>query len=173
MQSKPTILILNGTSSAGKTSIAKHFQEAVTEQWMLITIDSFISMFPSTMNEHWAPLSQFSRSFYKTVALWAQEGYNVILDTVFDSPDCFSNCVESLSQFRVYLIGVHCPLEILIEREKERGDREIGLAQRQFGRVHTFCGYDLELNSSSLSVEECSGKICELLVNVSDPSSFK
>jgi chloramphenicol 3-O phosphotransferase len=40
---------------------------------------------------------------------------------------------------------VHCSLEVLIEREKRRGDRLVGSAKRDFETIHIGKLYDLEL----------------------------
>ena len=168
-----TIIFLNGTSSSGKTSIAKNFQNSAKELWLWMALDSFLGMFPSDLNRELPPFAQLSRNFYLTAAVWARGGYNVIIDTVYDSGNCVSNSIDALSKFRVYSIGVHCPLEKLAERERIRGDREIGIAQSQLDRVHKYCSYDLELDTSVLSPAECAVKIHALLNALSNPSAFK
>ena len=40
------IIFLNGTSSSGKTSIAKELQQILKEPYLLVSIDNFISMLP-------------------------------------------------------------------------------------------------------------------------------
>jgi chloramphenicol 3-O phosphotransferase len=49
----------------------------------------------------------------------------------------------------VFLVGVHCPLEELERRERARGDRGVGDARRDLETVHTFCAYDLEVDSTA------------------------
>ena len=45
------IVLLNGTSSAGKTSIANKLQEATKYNFMQIGIDKVISMMPDHLND--------------------------------------------------------------------------------------------------------------------------
>ncbi|WP_081086791.1 phosphotransferase-like protein [Burkholderia stagnalis] len=44
--------------------------------------------------------------------------------------------LEDLIGFPVFIVGVFCSLEKLIEREKMRGNRTIGLAESQFKSIH-------------------------------------
>lgn len=168
----PTIILLNGTSSSGKTSVARFFQESASELWLLMSLDSFLEMFPSKMKESWPPFARLSRAYYDTAALWVRAGYNLIVDTVIDEQDSASNCVRCLSEFRVYTIGLYCPLEELSKREKLRTDREAGLAQRQYDRIHKFIDYDLELDTSALSIKQCVDKISRTLCDLPNPKAF-
>ena len=45
-------------------------------------------------------------------------------------------------------------MEILKTREIERGDRSIGLAEQQYGAIHSFLEYDLKVNTESESPVE-------------------
>ena len=51
------------------------------------------------------------------------------------------------------LIGIHCPTEILVRRERERGDRVVGLANSQLDFVHKGIKYDLEINTHNNTLE--------------------
>ena len=44
--SKGKIIFLNGTSSSGKTSIAKTLQEILDEAYMHVSVDTFLLMLP-------------------------------------------------------------------------------------------------------------------------------
>ena len=48
----------------------------------------------------------------------------------------------------MFFAGVHCPLELLVEREAARGDRPIGSARRDYETIHVGKTYDIELNST-------------------------
>jgi chloramphenicol 3-O phosphotransferase len=56
-------------------------------------------------------------------------------------------------------VGVFAPLEILEERERRRGDRLIGLARWQYGRVHRNRRYDLEVETSRDTALTCAQRI--------------
>ena len=71
------------------------------------------------------------------------------------SPDLVAQCVHELARLRVWLVGVYCALPELERRERVRGDRIPGLAQQQFHTIHVHARYDIEVDMSRSSVEEC------------------
>ncbi len=121
------VLFLNGTSSAGKTTIARQFQKLWEEPSLYASIDSFIFMFPDHVLRNdevrkvvlWPLISAFNRSLPNL----AECGFPLIVDYVMESPVWLKECVEALSNHNVYFVGVKCPLEELERREQARGDR--------------------------------------------------
>lgn len=47
--------------------------------------------------------------------------------------------------------------------ERKRGDRQIGLAQWQYKRVHRGRSYDLEIDTAAATPLENARKICDVL----------
>ena len=64
--------------------------------------------------------------------------------------------VGLLSEFHLFFVGVLAPLHVLEARERQRGDRMIGLARWQYARVHEGMKYDLEVDTSSANPTECA-----------------
>ena len=163
---KGRIIFLNGTSSSGKTTIAKALQEGLSEPYMRLSIDDFIDMYPQWL---WGPkggkemylriLPSIISGLHGSVATLARSGNNIILDHVLQEKEWLKECVEKWDGLEVFFVGVKCPLEIAEQREKERGDRNIGTARHQIERVHIHEQYDLEVDTSVLTVEECVSKI--------------
>jgi chloramphenicol 3-O phosphotransferase len=48
----------------------------------------------------------------------------------------------------VFFVAVHCPLELLIQRETERGDRPVCSAKQDYEKIHIGKRYDIELHST-------------------------
>jgi chloramphenicol 3-O phosphotransferase len=59
-----------------------------------------------------------------------------------------------LNKFDFRLVGLFAPLDVLEQRELERGDRDIGLARWQHRRVHAGIRYDLEIDTAVRSPNE-------------------
>jgi len=70
-------------------------------------------------------------------------------------------------------VGVFCPLEELRRREKERGNREIGLAESQLDDMFPQDKYDITVDTFTNTAEECADKIIELLSYPDKFTSFK
>ena len=169
---RPTILLFNGPSSSGKTTVGRCLQRVASDLWLLLSLDSFLEMFPPTMGQDWPPFSTLSGAYYRTALVWAEAGYNLIIDTVIDENDSFIQCAQALARFNACTVGFHCSVEELSRREALRGDRESGLAKRQFDRVHRLVPYDLELDTASMSIEACADKILKLLNNPPSPTAL-
>ena len=149
-----TLVLLNGTSSAGKSSLARTFQAQSERQWVRLSVDDCFRAFPAGANLHTVPYERLRRVFYQNMALWASEGFDLIIDTVFEEPGCLHKALTQLAPYRVWLVALHCPLDELERRERVRGNRPSGLARSQFEKVHSYCAYDLELSSYEAQIED-------------------
>jgi chloramphenicol 3-O phosphotransferase len=166
------VIFLNGTSSSGKTTIAKALQEKLTEPYMYVSIDNYFHMYPERFLR---PASQESAivlerlipavvsGLHRSVAALAQAGNNVLVDHLLQDDGSLEECVENWVGLDVLFVGVKCPLKIAEQREKKRGDRTIGAARSQFERIHAHDLYDLEIDTSRLNVDECVTRIIELI----------
>lgn len=173
------IIILNGTSSSGKTSIVRAFQTLSTEPWLDMGIDKFIWMLPKryldiplwhevywykyakdgkTIQEiHSGPLGdRLFSGMHHAIRDLALSGLNVIADHILLEKKWVDECAELFRDLTAYLIGVRCSLEVVEERERSRKDRTLGQAKAQFLAVHHYCKYDLQVDTSILTAEMCA-----------------
>jgi chloramphenicol 3-O phosphotransferase len=176
------VIFLNGTSSSGKTTIAKALQEKLTEPYMYVSIDNFFHMYPerflrptsreeAIVLEHLVPA--VLSGLHRSVASLARAGNNVLVDHVLQEDGLLKECVENWVGLDVLFVGIKCPLEVAEQREKERGDRNIGTVRYQFERVHIHDLYDIEIDTSLLNVDECVTRIMELISNKSKAPAFQ
>src|SRR4051812_8962177 len=120
-----TVILLNGASSSGKTTIARALNDVMGYTYMYVAIDQFAQMLPRIPSPFWPPA--LSDAMRQTVVIFADAQLNVIVDTVIFSPDDLRAWVEALAAYCVLFAGVRCPLDILEQRERERDDRGDGL----------------------------------------------
>ena len=94
------------------------------------------------------------RGMRHAIAAMAAEGNNLIVDDVMLENEQ-EEYATLLSGFGTFLLRV-CATERSGSRERQRGDRMIGLARWQYERVHRDKKYDLEVDSGSLGPLECA-----------------
>lgn len=163
MKAQSVAIVLNGASSAGKSSIAKAIQRLSSVPVLHASLDTFTDMFD------WAAIGDESirrechsvgvANFHATLPLLASSRFPVLVDHVFEQHAWFEACRDSLKAKHTLFIGVRCPLSVLEQRERARGDRRIGLARWQFARVHQDMPYALEVDTSELTPIECATSI--------------
>jgi len=166
---KAAAVVLNGASSAGKTSIARAVQRLRGEPVLHAPLDTFTDMFdwPSIPDReerlrcHRAGVD----NFHSALAILAANPFFLVVDHVLEQHAWLEATLGALAVRTVFLVGVRCPLPVLESRERARGDRRTGLARFQFERVHEAKTYDLEVDTSTASAQECAAAILALVDN--------
>lgn len=188
---RSSIILLNGPSSSGKSSLAKILQSKLPFPFLHIGIDKMIAMMPYSINNweggkseqgFWWKQSydtkgqkifeiqlgpyakKISNSFKDVVVTLAKNGHNIIIDDVAFGNAEIEVWRERLKDFNTFYIGIHCSLPTLEEREKARGDRIIGSARHQYHTVHQEIAYDLFIDTERESLESCAEKIIKLVL---------
>jgi chloramphenicol 3-O phosphotransferase len=173
----PTIIVLNGASSAGKTSLCKLLQVALDEPYMHLQEDVFVF---NTYHERWTRPGLGERIFamtmlayYRSIRACVSAGHNVLVDTGFYSAELVQRFVSELHDLRIWLVGVHCALSELERREQARGDRQVGIAGEQFGTIHAHVVYDIEVDTSQESFERCADTIKTFVTSTVPPMAMQ
>ncbi len=179
MSATTKIIILNGVGSVGKGSIAKALQTVATVPLLHVQMDVFMDMLPSayeghpdgftyeTVNDNGKPMvviktgpvgERALRGMRHAVAAMAAQGNSLIVDDVMLEEEA-AEYADLLSSFEAFFVGVFAPLEVLEARERQRGDRMIGLARWQYDRVHRGMRYDLKVDASRATPMACANLI--------------
>jgi chloramphenicol 3-O phosphotransferase len=174
------IVLLNGTSSAGKTTLATAFRDARArrgEFWMLLGIDDvlakltaewidlglpagpgafghdglFFDRTPDQMRMGVGPLvRRLLEIYHQWVASAARAGVDVIVDDVVLDRTTYESWVRTLDGLPATWVAVRCAREIAVAREAQRGDRAIGLVAAQYDVVHDGVPYSFEIDTGVL-----------------------
>ena len=153
------VIVLNGTSSSGKTTLARELQSQCSEVYLLCSLDAFWDMTPYGIPAGSKNFPNMKRDLAKSVRALAETGHNVIVDIVFCGQKTYIELTEELEGLNFKIVKVACPLDELEKREIARGDREIGLAKLQYENIHDGVIYDLNLNTLVNSPKECAKKV--------------
>jgi chloramphenicol 3-O phosphotransferase len=167
-----TIVVLNGTSSSGKTSIARAFQELAPGMFLNFSIDSVLYALPPRVLSHLQRESEppeglryaeLVQGYYACVRELAALGHDLVIDHAVTSRATADLLLSTVRPHRTLFVGLECPVEVLVARERSRGDRRPGLASGQHARVHGWFEYDLVIDTSQVSVEEAARRIATWL----------
>lgn len=162
--SLPQVIILNGCSSAGKTSIARALQELLPQQFLHFSLDTLLDGLPrsdlaqlqsgAAVQRSGHDFAQLVRAYHYALPGLLQAGCQLIIDNAWCERAEKRELLTELAGYRVLLVGVHCNLAELNRREQLRRNRPAGLAAWELTRVHQEISYDLEINTEGISPED-------------------
>ena len=195
------VVLLNGVSSSGKSSIATELQGMLPRPFLKASIDTFAPMIPDRLiafdpppddraehglrvETHHGPsgpslilrpgdvFHRFVRGMHRAIAAMAHEGNDIIFDDVIYDPAYFRSCLEALDGVNAWFVGVKIPLHVVEERERQRGDRAIGHARGHFDLVHCHGPYDIEVDAEAHSAPECAAQIVAGMNRLGEPHAL-
>src|SRR5580765_4850805 len=149
------IILINGASSAGKSTLARSLQQKLHEPFFHWSFDhlreSNVLPMARILNGEldWALMRPaIFDGFHRSLPAFAKAGNNLIVDHIIEHEQWMADLVRLLAPFDVFFVGVHCPLPELERGERHRGDRRIGEARTDFHSVHRFGEYDLDIDAT-------------------------
>jgi chloramphenicol 3-O phosphotransferase len=191
------IIVLNGTSSSGKTSILRALQQVLDAPYLDAGIDKFLWMLPKrylnvplwheVFSYTYAPKGESAdlviragplgfrlmSGMHRAIQALACAGNNVLADHVLLEPVWVRECAELFADLPAWFVGIRCPLDVLEARERARSDRTVGQARAQFDAVHAHSVYDMEVDTSALSPMDCAMRIRRQVMEGPVPDAFK
>jgi chloramphenicol 3-O phosphotransferase len=199
------IVILNGAPRSGKSSIVAAIQASFDGPWMNLGVDAYvgaitppryrpgIGLRPSGERPDLEPLiPRFYAALYESIAAQSRLGLNVVVDVGhhndYSTPlHVLPDCARRLAGLPVLLVGIHCPIETIMERRNAGQAGREGLyvvgtkdepipapVLRWQNAVHIPGIYDLELDTSKLNPAECAARIRERLgASIARPTAFE
>lgn len=181
-----TVIILNGPSSVGKSSIIRAFQAQQAVPWLGIGIDNFfVGVLPPQFYledtpEHRLVMHGIAsedkqgklftlevgpegqkviKGMHRAIAAYAQVGNNVIVDYIQYYPAWIADLKNVLQGVNVVWVGVTASLQSIEQREKQRGTSPVGHARSHYHTVHQGMKYDVMLDTDVLTPEQAANKI--------------
>jgi chloramphenicol 3-O phosphotransferase len=170
------VIVLNGGSSSGKSSIAACLQSQLDGTWLALGIDDLIRALSHSPLDTSAggtleitpegsvvvgdAFRSAELAWYEGLAAMARSGTGLIVDEVFlggsASQDRLRAAFKGLS---VLWVGVRCDAAVAEARELQRADRNIGMARDQAERVHQGVRYDVVVDTVEVSPSESATAI--------------
>jgi chloramphenicol 3-O phosphotransferase len=183
VSSRGRVIVLNGTSSSGKSTLSRALQARLDGPWLGIGIDTVVFALPKAyLNPPlWGEVFRYVpadagsaapfrietgelghrlvEGMHRMVASLAEGGLSIVVDHVLLEPRWLPDLRDRLAGHPLLVVGVRCPLDVVIAREAAREDRTIGQAAAQFEVVHRDVDYHLEVDTSVLSADEAAAVI--------------
>ncbi|WP_156727948.1 phosphotransferase-like protein [Streptomyces apocyni] len=171
-----TVILLNGTSSSGKSSIARELLGILDGTWFHLPVDAFHALrggrgLPD--DDLQAEIDRTCKGFHRAVAGMAAGGNNLVVDYPLSRRWRLLDLLDVLVPEDTVLVGVRCPLPELERREIERGDRQPGLAALQYDHVHSHERHDLDVDTSRHAPRACAERIAAFLPHRPRPTAFE
>jgi len=196
MMAPGQIIVLNGAPRSGKSSLARAIQDSFDGVWMNLGVDGFKAMTPQRVQPgiglrpggerpDLEPLiASLYLALYQSIAAHSRLGVNVVAD--LGHHDGYSQprhilpaCARVLEGLPAWLIGVRCPIEVVMARRAATwnqawslGDPIPAPVQRFQDEVHRPGLYDLEVDTSALTSEACGRAIAARLAQGPAPTAF-
>lgn len=149
-----SIILINGASSAGKTTLARAFQQIAPVPFVRFSFDLFLDGnalpmdFIRAHHDGWAQMRpHVFAGMHQCLHALASTGNNVICDHIIENTQWRNDLITRLHGLDVYLVALHCSLPELVRREQARGNRNAGEAANDMAVVHRDMHYDLALDS--------------------------
>jgi len=187
-----TVIILNGPSCAGKSTVIKAFQAKQSMPWLSIGIDNFfVGVLPpkfyvedkpeyhavmhgiASIDEQGNKIFTLNigpegqkviKGMHRAIADYAKAGNNVIVDYINYDPAWIPDLTKALHGIKMLWVGVTASLESIEAREKLRGRPNIeGHARSHYNTVHQGIAYDLMIDTDKLTPEQAADNIIKLL----------
>lgn len=160
------IIVLNGTSSAGRSSVARAMQAFAPDVFLNFSIDSVLYALPEhilakIMRGEPAPEIDYRSlvtGYYGCIRELAEAGNSLISDNAATTRWQTALLLDAVKEHDVTLVKVHCSVETAEAREAQRGDRRPGLARSQFENVHRWLDYDVAVDTE-LATPDANARI--------------
>lgn len=216
--SRGMVIVLNGPSGSGKSSIQREFQtlmiqpshkasdsalhEASTDKsadrhslWIKLGIDNLfdkpmpditlenLTFWQSPNSIRWVtttkdtndkpivtlfPGQEGEKVAYgmnSAIAGYAQAGCNCIVDYIAYKKAWIDDLHTKLRGVNTYWVKIELPLDVLEERERVRATSPVGHARSHYDTVYADVVYDLVLDTSKLTAQECAQKIKDFITS--------
>ena len=160
MKNYGKIIVLNGPSSAGKTTLSRNLQKIWDRPLYYLSYDSvdwYMAPFGVTGRDYGVnPEQDFLTVMYESAAAISRSGRDVVIDNcLFDCENIAELSAEIMKDCPVTMVRIKLPLDELERREIARGDRTPGKARWQEEHItpKDDAAYDVIVDTSRDSME--------------------
>lgn len=172
------IIVLNGSSCSGKTTLARALQEVFREPYLRLGVDIVHAMLPDRFRDWHNPANEQMvkralTGMHQSAATMADAGNYIILDTVLVNRSAVLECARALTEHRAFFIGLFCDEAELRKRADARGKGLAETALKQAHHIHAHGHYDLKLNTTGKAPGIMAEQIKNMTESRKSPAAFE
>lgn len=162
------VILLNGPSSSGKSTLSKELQAFLRERMgmesAIVSIDDFMCKILGVDEPIYEDdVYEISGEMCSEILRLLASTPCVIVDHVITSPRIYSQLSDAVRTKKLLRVRIECPLEVLVAREKARGNRCAGSAESSYTYLYPKQGYDACVNTHTMTTAQCCEVILEKL----------
>lgn len=182
------VILLNGTTSAGKSTLLRQLQQEMDEPYHAIALDQFrdgmpprfrglnsnsdepgargLNVVPVQLNGELVTEVQFGdyglkvlSGLRRAVRALAECGVCVVVEDLVFSRDIAEDYARLLHDVRTTVVAVRCSEQVLLAREQQRLGRFPGTAKRYIDDLHRWMDYDVEVYTDTTAPADCAARV--------------
>lgn len=181
------IIIINGTSSSGKSSVCQVLQRKLGDGCLNFGTDGYLSMLGNKFLElnpnnpdvctpndicyakkhddgsYEIVPGKLCSKLYQTIPdildVVAKQGFNIVVDSFITTQDELKPYKERLAKYNMFFVYLYATEQIIESREETRGNRLKGSAIHWLKHFVCKDDHDIIVDTSAVSVEEICNKI--------------
>lgn len=143
------IIMLNGTSSVGKTTLVAELRPLLPDTFCYYASDQLADegFRPIAPDARWHGREAFFDGYHRSIAAFASAGLDMLVEHIVEKPSWRADLDRLFLPFDVFWVGLFAPMEEVERRERARGNRTISEAREHSG-THDHCTYDFTISTT-------------------------
>ena len=173
------IIILNGVSCVGKTTLAKTIQTLADDLIYRISIDDYFRMIPANKiySDNGDNIRNAISFMHNSICFLAENKFNVIVDMIYLQKDgdesIIDECRRLFKDYDVVMVKLSCMSQELKSRASQRLDRDFNYIQRQIAMQFPDSAYDIVLDTYKYCPEECAMNVLNFISSGAECTAIK
>lgn len=182
------VIFLMGVTSSGKSSLATALKNKLENDFIIVGFDYAVleldrKYWPGGSHEkegfyfvtvdsehgkvpeirHGLIGEKFLKKLIEDIIELQRSGKNLIIDMILSEEE-YQALLLNFKECSILHVGLKPPLDEVIKREQERGDRKIGIGKFTYENFYRGKIFDIEINTKELSPETAADEIKRYLL---------
>ena len=189
------IVVLNGISAAGKSTLARGLQDGWPEPFLHVGLDALTATMPNRflgdgpeadLGARWVTdgdgrlqrvdAGVFGERLLRGLPRWAaalaDAGNHVVLDDVLLYPWRVPDVAAVMAGRDAHFVEVRCGIETARARARARGDGTSAMVDAYYAATYAHDDYDLRIDTERLVPEACAEELVAYLQRGPRPGAF-